>query len=298
MEKTLRKTMKKQLAVIAAAVLMLSSCGGSPRYHYEVRKDLSVYFKNADTVIEKVRSALVRRDSRIVIEYTSSGDNMQDIDDIVREIMDYAVSETDCPYEGDYIAYQNGGYRLEYSCTENSGSYSYELVITPDLYTDSDQEQKVTEKIGEVTASLDLDSSTSDREKARRVYDYICENVKYDTIHKGESAHHMRSTAYGALIYGHATCQGYAVAVYRLLRESGVPCRVITGTAYNDITGEYEHHAWNIAEIDGAWYNIDATWGSILDSDDYFLVSDSALTAHTRDEKFSGSYFYKSYPMG
>ena len=72
-------------------------------YHYDVRKDLSVYFTNADEVIMAIRKCLQRHDWHIIVSFNSHSDNMKDIDDIIRELMDYAVAETDNPTEGDYI---------------------------------------------------------------------------------------------------------------------------------------------------------------------------------------------------
>ncbi len=86
-----------------------------PLYHYDVRTDLSVYFTNADEVIAAIRKCLQRHDWHIIVSFNSHGDNMDDIEDIIRELMDYAVAETDNPTEGDYIRYQYGGYDLNYT---------------------------------------------------------------------------------------------------------------------------------------------------------------------------------------
>ena len=93
------------------------------------------------------------------------------------------------------------------------------------------------------------------KQKIRKIYDYLCRNVHYDKVHRKNPYYHRRSTAYGALVQGTATCQGYCTAMYRLLREEGIPCRIVTGTA-----GDEELHAWLIAELDGSWYLLDPTW--------------------------------------
>ena len=279
-------------------MLVFSSCGteSGEKYHYEVRKDLSVYFGNADSVIASVRGALKRRSEKITIEYTSHSNNMDDISAIVREIMEFAVSETDRPDEGDYINCQTGGYSVNYSYTKKDGDYHYEIILTPDYYSTDAQEEEVSEKVPGIIAGFGFDENTSDYEKVRTVCDYVYENVDYDIIHKKNSHYHLKSTAYGALINKHASCQGYAVTVYRLLRESGINCRVITGMAYDDELGS-EYHAWNIAEIDGLYYNIDMTWDKQLESDEYFLRCDDDFDSHIRDEKFLTEEFMSEYPM-
>ena len=281
-----------------SAFLVLSSCGAesAEKYHYEVRKDLSVYFTNADSVIASVRGAMKRRSEKIIINYDSHGDNMEDIADIVSEIMGFAVSETDMPDEGDYIGCQTGGYSVSYSRIENGGKNHYEIIITPDYFTDADMEEKVDEKISVIIGGFGFDENTSDYEKVCAVCDHVRNNIEFDNIHKKNSHYHLKSTAYGALINKHAVCQGYAVTVYRLLREAGINCRVITGMAYDDEIGS-EYHAWNIAEIDGLYYNIDMTWDDRLGTDKYFLKCEEDFEAHIRDEKFMTDEFLAEYPM-
>ncbi len=269
---------------------------GKPRYHYEVRKDLSVHFTNADRVIESIRTAMRERSKSITITYTSHSDNMEDIDDVVSELMHYAVYETDRADEGDYLRYQSGGYDLNYTCEKKGNDREYELVITPRLYTDPEQEEEVNEKLEQVIESFGFDEDTSDYEIVRTVYDYIYQNVDYDVIHKKNDSYHLKATAYGALINGHAVCQGYAVLMYRMLRECGVDCRVITGMAYDEELGE-EFHAWNIVRIDGEYYNIDVTWDKQLESEVFFLKGDKDFTSHKRDNEFITDEFYEQYPM-
>ena len=292
---TLLKRVLSLIVSAAAALTFTSSRSTAPRYHYEVRRDLSVYFKNADSVIESVRGSLRRRSDRIIISYTSHGDNMEDMSELVREVMELALSETDRPDEGDCLRFQMGGYSLDYGYVREGGDYHYEVTVSPDYYTDLSQEQAVSERVGEIVRGFGFDGSTTELEKLRAVHDYLCENVEYDDIHKHNEHYHLKSTAYGALINGHAVCQGYAAAAYRLLRELGVSCRVVTGMA--ELDGEKEFHAWNIAAVDGKYYNMDITWDDQLSTEDYFLRSDADLHGHTRDEEYASREFYEICPM-
>lgn len=52
-----------------------------------------------------------------------------------------------------------------------------------------------------------------------------------------------------------SVCNGYAKAAQYLLSSCGVPCIIVNGT----VTGNA--HAWNIVEMYGAYYHMDATWG-------------------------------------
>ena len=52
-----------------------------------------------------------------------------------------------------------------------------------------------------------------------------------------------------------SVCNGYAKAAQYLLNRCGIPCIIVNGTALGDA------HAWNIVEINGQYYQMDATWG-------------------------------------
>ncbi|MBP3761454.1 MAG: lasso peptide biosynthesis protein [Ruminococcus sp.] len=274
-------------------LVIFSFISGRFEKKYNVRRDLSVYFSNSDEVINSVRNSLRKRSWRIVINYYSHGDNMEDIPALVKDIMDFALEETDNPAEGDYINYNYGGYELKYSFKQENDRNYYTVCIYPDYYTTAEQENQVSEKINQVISGFD--KNISDYEKVREVYDYIKNRVQFDDIHKNNPNHHIKSTSFGAIIYGQAVCQGYAVLMYRMLREIGIDSRVITGMAKDDENEEF--HAWNIACIDGVYYNIDITWDDQNNNEEYFLKSDEDFPLHIRDEKFSSQDFYEKYPM-
>ena len=234
------------LLLLTAAAFSAEKVSHRTRYHYEMRDDLYLHFSNADAVIEAIRQGLRRRDDTIIVNYRPHSNNMDEISEIVRELMQYASAETDRPDEGDYILYQYGGYEMQYSYRKEQDVYYYTIRILPALYSDRKQEKKVNEKIAALMEKWNFSGKTSDYDKIRTVYDYVRANTEYDRIHQKNPHYHLKSTAYGTLINGHALCQGYAVTVYRLLRECGVNCRIITGTAVSP-DGHPEAHAWNIA---------------------------------------------------
>ena len=135
----------------------------------------------------------------------------------------------------------------------------------------------------------------TDYEKIVGVYDWICENVTYDYEHLSDPDYILMRTAYGALINKSAVCQGYAVLLYRLLLELGIDNRVITGY------GNGGYHAWNIVELDGFYYNGDATWDATWHQAgwdyQYFLRSDEEFGDHIRDEEYLTAEFNRKYPM-
>lgn len=282
----------KITALLLAVCLLLTGCAKAPRYHYEVRQDLGIYFTNADAVIESIRQALVRRDYSITISYSSHRDHLAEIGTVVRELMEYACAETDSPQEGDYLRYSMGGYSIRSTYRTEGETYLYEITILPQYYTTLAEEEKVTERVQKIIRDLHF-GQMDDVQKVRAVTDYLCAHVRYDTVHAKNPEHHRKATAYAALVQGQAVCQGYAAAAYRLLREAGIPVRIVTGTA-----GEYaEFHAWNLVFADGLYYNLDVTWDDANGNAACFMKSDADFPAHTRDAQFSAPEFYQQYPM-
>ena len=103
------------LLLLTAAALFAAKVSPRARYHYELRDDLHIHFSNTDAVIEAIRQGLRCRDDTIIVNYCSHSNNMDEISEIVRELMQYAAAETDRPDEGDYILHQYGGYEMQYS---------------------------------------------------------------------------------------------------------------------------------------------------------------------------------------
>ena len=92
-----------------------------------------------------------------------------------------------------------------------------------------------------------------------------------------------KGTAYGAIVEGSAACEGYSRAMQLLLDLQGIPCYIVTGEASN-ISGFSGGHAWNKVQIEGEWYQLDATWndpvtedGSHVTSHAYFNITDEEI---------------------
>ncbi|MDO4539806.1 MAG: transglutaminase domain-containing protein [Syntrophomonadaceae bacterium] len=126
----------------------------------------------------------------------------------------------------------------------------------------------------------------SEYEQVKAIHDYIINNTDYDQGFTSGS-----DDVEGVLLYGKATCSGYAYTFQLLMSLCGIDCMVVGGSGTNN--GRTENHAWNKVRIDGDWYNIDVTWddpvvrGSANSSVliyDFFLLSDSKFSRnHTWD---------------
>ena len=256
-----------------------------------------ISLENTHDISEALRGALIRRSWRLRIDFSAYTADKDAVRDIVSQIYEESLYDSQNPKGGDYLRFQCGGYQLDYSVKKRLFKYDYHLSVMPDYYTTEDQEEMVDEMVADIVASSGLTDSSDDYEKIRFVHDYICENVAYDTVHKHTpGSEHIQSTAYGTLYYKTALCQGYAVLSYRLLKELGIDNRIVTG--YVRVTDIPEKHAWNIVCLDGRYYNMDVTLDDVKDTDDYFLKSDISFEKdHDRDEKYKTDDFTTVYIM-
>lgn len=125
----------------------------------------------------------------------------------------------------------------------------------------------------------------------RHLHDTLTALVTYDrAIADGEVAAENRPqafSAYGALVDGRAVCEGYSRAMQLLLQRAAIPCTLVSGTA------DGVAHMWNVAEIDGRAYHLDATWNDaedLLQHTFFNLTTEEILRTHTLDENNLGVF--------
>lgn len=198
----------------------------------------------------------------------------------------------------DYALYNSAGYAINYSYYIYPKFIEMNLTVNFSWYTTKEQEELVNRKVDEILTGLDV-FDKSDYEKVYAVYEYILNNAEYvDSAKYNKAAesneHLIYHTAYSALIMGETVCQGYATALYRLLRELGISTRVIAGYAGG------ENHAWNIVRVGSFYYLADATWDDANPSLHYFLKA-KYYDHNTNDKVFNTDYstpeFQRMFPM-
>ena len=252
-----------------------------------------VYCTTTAEAGEILRSAMKERTETVTVKYRAPVDNFPN-DDAVRnvltEICSQALVHTGRPDEGDYIMWQYAGWKGSISGFRQDGIYYMTATYTLTYYTSRDQEDEVDSAVSELAKEMNADNPT-DYVKMCRIYDYICSHVTYDHANLTDDSYKLKYTAYAALINETAVCQGYATLFYRLALELGVDARIITGT------GNGGPHAWNIAELDERYYNVDTTWGTSCDNRPYFLQCNDTFSNHTRGDEYSSEDFCAEYPM-
>lgn len=150
---------------------------------------------------------------------------------------------------------------------------------------------------------------TTDVEKFRAIYTWVCANIENDyTLFKTNQHQTAKLKDDPAALdawrrqfsqrvfqvlarHNRTICTGYAYLLRELAHHAGILCVVVHGygrTTQANIRGAGQaNHSWNAVQLDGCWYLCDATWSSgAIDptqgtfvknySDNYFLA-DPAL---------------------
>jgi len=107
----------------------------------------------------------------------------------------------------------------------------------------------------------------TDREKARVIFRWMSEHIRYDTdaFFSGKIPD---MSAPAVLQRGSGVCEGYAALFEQLGKAMGLEVVIIHGFAkgYNFAAGSAvqpgNNHAWNAVRCAGAWQLVDVTWGS------------------------------------
>lgn len=151
---------------------------------------------------------------------------------------------------------------------------------------------ELNERINEIVeASQNFDT---DYEKELYFHNYVCENVVYDE-ESITTLGEYGDTAYSALINGKAICEGYSRAMQMLLDKAGINNYLVVGDGKTE--DGTEPHMWNIVEIDGKNYHLDATWNDTSTETGYgylyFNVTDDLISRdHLNIEPASNNCVY------
>lgn len=152
--------------------------------------------------------------------------------------------ESECP---EILQYTGGSYNYYWENEERKTVDRVQITyaMEQDVYRKARAETEAV--LDELVSQA---SGLTDYEKEMLVYRYIIENCTYNM--KSENTF----DAYGVLVKGEASCEGYSKAMLWAMQKMGVPCMCIGGEGKNP--GQLGH-MWNIIEIDGTYYDLDVT---------------------------------------
>lgn len=177
------------------------------------------------------------------------------------------------------------------SITATSSPRTTAIRATIKYASRSEDASLVQQRVEELVQEL-ITPDMSPHQKVRLLHDWVVRNTVYD-----ESL--TRYDAYDIFVDGTAVCQGYALLLDALLTEAGFNTVYVTGKIKPAFRGDTNStsdggHAWNMVQIDGQWYHLDATWDDpIPDQPDqvqynYYMLTDAEIgITRTFDNDFS-----------
>ncbi|MCR4796755.1 MAG: hypothetical protein K5898_16570 [Ruminococcus sp.] len=244
------------LVVLAGSMIPASASAATATFPQIVSENVS---SSLDEAAAQAREYLKARSA----EFTVKVDNIKFSSDkatataeaeaLSQSLIYKAFEETGNGNEGDYLRFAVKKYHCTIG-TQNPCPLTYQV----EYYTTPEEEAMLDDKVEQVLSTLTLEQK-SDYEKIRAIYKYVTEKVSYSP--SNEMKNQYIYSAYNAVIYGHAVCQGIAQLMYKMLNDSGIPCRIIAGISH-DISGENPdgNHVWLIAKLEGKYYLLDPTW--------------------------------------
>ncbi len=161
--------------------------------------------------------------------------------------------------------------------TAITGSNEISVYIT---YLYNDNEIKViNDYVNKLINDL-YNPNNDDYENIKSIHDYIINNTKYDIERNDTNNSRYKSyIAYGPVVDGYATCNGYADLMAIILSKLNYQNYKIATTS-EEISYKSNGHVWNAVKINDEWLHLDLTWDDPVSTDGrdylyhkYFLVT-------------------------
>ena len=281
----MKTSWKRAISWILLCVLVI---GMQPARHVSAAE--VVYRNNLEEAAADLRKGMVQRQTSIPVGLTM-GVAVNLNQQMVEDLFQMALIHTGNPKEGDYINWQYDYSKMGMDYEIGRGGVILNFKVS--YYSTAEQEAELDILVEELIDSLGVRELSSEYEKVKIIYDYLCENIKLDKANQNNSQYVLQYTAYAALKNKTAACRGFSALLYRLLLELGIDSRIVLGTTGGQL------HTWNIVQMeDGLYYNLDATYDSNLNQHQCFLKCDSAMPNHVRSDEYATEEFYQKYPSG
>lgn len=133
-------------------------------------------------------------------------------------------------------------------------------------------ETKFLTSINKTTKSL-VRKKKGSYQKIKAINSYVKSRVQYDNAR-------CRFQASDAYYQRKATCSGYTSLMYIMLRDAGIPCRIVKNDSMN--------HTWILVKSGSRWYQCDPTWDDTARTTRYFMKGRS-YSGHKKAYKLNSS---------
>ena len=141
---------------------------------------------------------------------------------------------------------------------------------------------EINQRIDQIYKAI-ISETMSDYDKILTIHDYIINHTKYDVVrNETGNSPYQSYIAYGPLIEGYATCNGYTDAMALFLTKMNIPNYKVARIPPKNSNDE--GHVWNALYFNNHWYHLDLTWDDPVSKDGkdylqhkYFLITTSQL---------------------
>ena len=125
------------------------------------------------------------------------------------------------------------------------------LEFAPNYTMTEEEREQTQQQIDQVVEQWlgSISVNDSDYDKVKYIYELLSTNTEY--VEGAQNSQNIISV----FLNGQTVCQGYACAAQYLMKQLGIQSVIVSGTALGDA------HAWNLFQMNGAYYYMDATWG-------------------------------------
>jgi hypothetical protein len=186
-----------------------------------------------DQLQKEIVRALDQRLNSLKITYSG---NTTSLKKDIKGILNSAV------YSDDYLHYIVKTYGYSATFNGNIAVITFRFTYWETLSQTNAVKKRVTQTLSRV-----LTPDMNDHQKEKAIHDWIVTHVSYD---KRLISH----SAYDGIIKGQTVCQGYALLTYEMMKQAGIPVKIVEGTSRGIA------HTWNLVQIGGKWYHLDTTW--------------------------------------
>jgi hypothetical protein len=252
------------LAVLLGTPSVMTLIGPSASVHAAAGTTLQTQLQ------KNITNALNQRLSSLQVTYSG---NMKTFKKDVNAILDAAINSDD------YLHYIVKTYSYKATIKGNTAAISFRFTYWETLPQTNAVKKRITQILGQI-----LTPGMNDHQKEKVIHDWIVSNIAYDTRLVSHSA-------YDGLIKGKTVCQGYALITFEMMRQAGIPVKIVEGTSRGIA------HTWNLVQIGGKWYHLDCTWDDPVPDDagrvvyNYYNLTDSQLRI---DHKWKVTTLYPS----
>ena len=246
------------------------------------------YLKNVDNFIPNNRDDILN----IYFTIVNSGMNEfifycpKDYENCINDVNDIANNQDTISSINNFVHPYNSFKTLKTE-VESTGK----ITVNIEKVYDDDSIVILNYKVDDII-SKEITSSMDQKEKVKKIHDYIVNNTTYDKERSDKKNINYKSdNAYGVLIENYGLCGGYTDAMMLFLEKFNIPNYKIST----------ENHIWNYVKVDNKWLHLDLTWDDPITKDNrnildysYFLIDDERLSELEKEEHNYDKNIYKN----